>query len=453
MPASAASAAEDEDEVNAEKEDDVGEGDEVDGGDDSKSPVLARRGTVELLQGSTAAVGVLYNLMLTKGHGSTLRIWRKVFDDDFKGSVGFMEFCAALTKLEYEDDAVKLWGDLDEDKSNRVEFEEVDPTADIAMREFMALVEQKGGPLKFFTSIDSEQESDLKMSTEDFAAALVNLGFEPDAADLVIGGLDLNNTGEVTPLDMAFLIPDGPERKNFSRKIEKKRLDIIALQYGEAPPEEPSKAGEMLMKLHSKMGILSGMDWTMSKFAYEELPEPPPEPNCPSWIKNLEAVASVSLTSAGESRFLEEQSWYEEMQAKLAVIAEQEKNLPPVRVKPEAPKLPEIKLRKPVKKIELPPRRKHQLPPTPKPIEMYGPLPFKLPSVDSERSLRAQRSYQSSKYASTELNSLKAPAKVNLLMAATQDAFVQYYGSQSVMSSLAYSKSTPSLRSLQDQPQ
>ena len=36
-----------------------------------------------------------------------------------------MEFCAALTKLEYEDDAVKLWGDLDEDKSNRVEYEEV----------------------------------------------------------------------------------------------------------------------------------------------------------------------------------------------------------------------------------------------------------------------------------------------------------------------------------------
>ena len=44
-------------------------------------------------------------------------------------------------------------------------------------------------------------------------------------------------------------------------------------------------------------------------------------------------------------------------------------------------------------------------------------------------------------------------SEVNLLMAATQDAFVQYYGSQSVMSSLAYSKSTPSLRSLQDQPQ
>ena len=130
-----------------------------------------------------------------------------------------MEFCAALTKLEYEDDAVKLWGDLDEDKSNRVEFEEVDPTADIAMREFMALVEQKGGPLKFFTSIDSEQESDLKMSTEDFAAALVNLGFEPDAADLVIGGLDLDNTGEVScACHLALLgipVSPGPSKSVF----------------------------------------------------------------------------------------------------------------------------------------------------------------------------------------------------------------------------------------------
>jgi hypothetical protein len=79
-------------------------------------------------------------------------------------------------------------------------------------------------------------------------------------------------------------------------------------------------------------------------------------------------------------------------------------------------------------------------------------MPFKLPTMDSEQSLRAQRSL-SSKYASTEANSLKTPAKVNLLMAATQDAFLQYYGSQSAISSMSYSRSMPSLRSLQDQPQ
>merc|ERR1719405_388945 len=104
----------------------------------------------------------------------------------------------------------------------------------------------------------------------------------------------------------------------------------------------------------------------MSKFAYESLPEPPPEPNIPSWIKNLEAVASVSLTSAGDRHFLEEELWYKEMQEKLAAITEQEKLLPQRRIKPDAPKLPEIKPRNRVKKIELPPRRKMQLPPTPK---------------------------------------------------------------------------------------
>merc|ERR1719301_267140 len=174
------------------------------------------------------------------------------------------------------------------------------------------------------------------MSHSEFAVALQEIGFEPEA-EYVIGGLDLDNIGEVTPLDMAFLIPEGPERKWFSRMIEKKRLDIIALQFGEAPPEEPSIAATMLMKLHSKMGILSGSDWTMSKFAYEASPAPPPEPKIPSWIKNLEAVASVSLSSAGDRHFLEEQLWYNEMQEKLAAITEQEKGLPPVRVKKEAP--------------------------------------------------------------------------------------------------------------------
>merc|ERR1719454_1744500 len=257
----------------------------------------------------------------------------------------------------------------------------------------MDLVEESGGPLKFFTAIDKKQE--LKMTHADFSAALIEIGFEPEA-EFVIGGLDLDNLGEVTPLDMAFMIPDGPERKWFSRMIEKKRLDIIALQFGEAPPEEPSIAATMLMKLHSKMGILSGSDWTMSKFAYESLPEPPPEPKIPSWIKNLEAVASVSLTSAGDRHFLDEQSWYNEMQEKLAAITEQEKLLPQRRMKPEVPKLPEIKPRKRVKKIELPVRKEVQLPPTPKPIkprkplprpmELYGPVPFKLPSMESAQS-------------------------------------------------------------------
>jgi hypothetical protein len=330
------------------------------------------------MERSSSAVGVMYNLMSVKGFGSTLRTWRKVFDFNFKGSVAFMEFCNACAALEYQDDAVKLWSDLDEDKSNRVEYEEVDPTAEAAMREFMDLVEEEGGPLKFFTLIDKKQE--LKMSTEDFAAALKEIGFEPDP-EYVIGGLDLDNIGEITPLDMSFMIPEGPERKWFSRMIEKKRLDIIALQFGEAPPEEPSKAGMMLMKLHQKMGILSGQDWTMSKFAYESLPEPPPEPKIPPWIKNLEAVASVSLTSTGDRHFLEEQAWYNEMQEKLAAIAEQEKLLPQRRVKPDVPKLPEIKPRKRVKKIELPVRKevgpsgtwepvKPRKPP-PRPIELY----------------------------------------------------------------------------------
>jgi hypothetical protein len=443
---------EDDDEDNQDK-DPLEEGGSADGSEDEPPPrgsawTVARRSTAMLLDRASVAVGVFYNILASKGSGSTLRTWRKVFDYNMKGSVAFMEFCNALHNLDYDDDAVKLWSDLDEDKSNRVEYEEVDPTAEAAMQEFMALVEESGGPLKFFTLIDKKQE--LKMSSADFATALAEVGFEPDA-EYIIGGLDLDNIGEVTPLDMSFMIPEGPERKWFSRMIEKKRLDIIALQFGEAPPEEPSKAAEMLMKLHSKMGILSGSDWTMSKFAYEALPEPPPEPKIPSWIKNLEAVASVSLSSAGDRHFIDEQMWYNEMQEKLAAITEQEKLLPQRRVKPEVPKLPEIKPRKRVKKIELPPRRKIQLPPTPKPMELYGPIPFKLPTVASERSLRAQRS-QSSKFASIETNSLKAPTKVNLLMAATQDAFLQYYGSQSAMSSLSYSKSMPSLRSLRDEP-
>merc|ERR1719424_1977374 len=109
----------------------------------------------------------------------------------------------------------------------------------------------------------------------------------------------------------------------------------------------------MLMNLRLKMGVLSGHDWTLSKFAYEKEPERK-EIEKPEWMLGLELAASDTVEVAshvGDTNFLGDKQWQQEIMEKLAVIQEQEQKLPFRPQKKQRPKLPAIKPRPRVRKV------------------------------------------------------------------------------------------------------
>jgi len=267
------------------------------------------------------------------------------------------------------------------------------------------------------------------------------MGFQADAT-LLPPGLDLDQHKVVNPEDLFFLEEDGKIRTALKKKIKKLRKERLNKLYGLVDDVPPSEAAQLVYGLRRKMGILSGKDWTCSKFAYAvdtNRPEPPEER--PEWIVNLERAGSLAVEAASDGWYLDTAQWESQMQASLKAIEAQEKLLPKKREKVPKPELPpyeavahkrHLKKRPPLK-----PPRKHKLAPPeppprrPHPVELYGPQPFRLPEIGN--GSRGSSMQQSSIFKSRSMPSMFSSSMLSsggpqkLLTCPTQEAFMQYY--------------------------
>merc|ERR1719401_1105523 len=66
-------------------------------------------------------------MMRDKGGGNIALAWRRYFDSDGDGELSFIEFCRALSDLQYRGDVPGLWRDLGGVNTNTLTLEALDP--------------------------------------------------------------------------------------------------------------------------------------------------------------------------------------------------------------------------------------------------------------------------------------------------------------------------------------
>lgn len=214
---------------------------------------------------------MLRKLFLEKGNNNFIVAWRLHFDSNFDGVLSFMEFCAALSKLEYAGDLIELWREIDTDGSNRITLDEIDPdSADVLLffKEFCALM---GGPCDLFAKIDTNNNGLL--SQYEFAEGLTKLGWfdnpncplsvdtMEEVMSLLFPALDLNGSGQISPEELVFLEMDPAKKRRLEKKFEKaRRQKQWAVKEGR--PKSRKEATKFLNLLTKKSTPMGGVHWT-----------------------------------------------------------------------------------------------------------------------------------------------------------------------------------------------
>jgi len=208
------------------------------------------------------------DLMRAKGKGSVAVTWRRHFDANGDGMLGFQEFCDVLAGIDYNDDVLKLWQAFDKSngQSHKLGLDAFDPEAAHLIDILSAWMKEKGGPRAVFAKVDTDDSDTL--SSDEFVRGLRELGFfdTPDMPEALSSEdqflknalpiIDPWNTGCILLFELMFLEPDRKLRKRLQKQLERERE-----KKAQDANRTPTSAAKMLHGL-AKKGHLGGKYWT-----------------------------------------------------------------------------------------------------------------------------------------------------------------------------------------------
>jgi len=156
------------------------------------------------------------------GGGSLLRGWRVELDPDGSLDVSFLEFCKAASKLRIAVDAEILFG---VDSPNELTLDELAPDVGERVYAFRRWMTDKfGGPSEMFTVMEPPQNSDGRLSKQEFVQGCIQHGFEAKEEDMeeIFNLLDSFCVGHVAMEDVMFLDMDPKVREGAIQKVKMK---------------------------------------------------------------------------------------------------------------------------------------------------------------------------------------------------------------------------------------
>lgn len=172
----------------------------------------------ESAKNNEAAIGTFRSL-LTERYGSALKAWRKVLDPDGDGKIHYSGFAQALSELDWHGNISVLWGALLEKASESSEGEHTVGLEEICSQDDQLLegfkkwtVEKFDGALNMFRALTQDRPN-ASLEMAGFLKACKKHGFKGDARGIYESALDLDGTGSITELDVAFLEVDPLKRK------------------------------------------------------------------------------------------------------------------------------------------------------------------------------------------------------------------------------------------------
>merc|ERR1719313_387566 len=185
-----------------------------------------------------------FKAMLVRRFGSLLRAWLTVFDKEGSGSVGKMQFINACRSIGYIGNLTSLWNELDDDGSQFVTIDEVDPESVKLLKDFQNKAEAKYGAMELFFRAYSKNEPKTTQATfgalpvkqlptvtqASFAAGCREIGFDHPREvfryfDLDGGGdLDLDELADNPLVAMMLDAPEPPDEKRAEREKKAKEL-------------------------------------------------------------------------------------------------------------------------------------------------------------------------------------------------------------------------------------
>mmetsp|Transcript_43351 Transcript_43351/g.81418 ORF Transcript_43351/g.81418 Transcript_43351/m.81418 type:complete len:776 (+) Transcript_43351:86-2413(+) len=158
-----------------------------------------------------------FGTFLIETHGSMIKAWRRVLDPLHDSELFFSEFVEALARASWVGDTPALWSALTRrSQAHRGELSvglrEICPELSDVIENFrMWTVDRFGGPIDMLHTLNAKPNPSL--THEEFVQACSDRSFSGDASMIFRQHLDIESSGSVSEVDVAFLEPNALKRK------------------------------------------------------------------------------------------------------------------------------------------------------------------------------------------------------------------------------------------------